>query len=528
VVGPVHPKNMKLLADAMPERHFRMIYEPGMCWTPGFAVDGLPPDALSFDRDQVPQRLSPNDFSAVVFSTVQPRPAPLNLLHWALRNNLPTFAIEEGNQLALNSGRYCNYLAPLDYLLVASSSEQEHLVSIGTDPERIHVTGWPFCSSSGAVSVAIRRASKFRLGLNGDAPVAALTLTAYADSGEVEQVRVEQLRMAQEGLGPEYQLVIKPHPIESMDVLRGFVNQHARRATIIDGGIAIDELLDATDVLLNRGVSQVAFEALLKVIPVVILDVGDRTPFHDSAPDCVAAHSAEVSEVVRRIEESEEAMSLYKGVFEQHIPYTPMQAKRETCAKISSAIKTHKVHLRGEQWLEFALVYAWQVDRRAALSVLTGADCGALGRSLSELIRRRASEQDLELLIEHWQGRYEEQILLCLLCEQLRKKKRDIQTFHLGMMRRLFSSVNPHLFCRHYELWGRVLLDRGHAEEFSLFREKMDSMQGQVYELEQTLDRLNRYSRGLVNRCTIRIRDGKNTAIRAFRRGRYILRDPLR
>ena len=504
-----------------------MIYEPGTAWMSRSSKSEMPEDALSFDRDLVPRDLSPDAFGAVIFSTLQPRPAPLNLLHWALRNNLSAIAIEESNQLALNAGRYCNYLAPLDHLLVASASEQEHLVPIGIDPERIHVTGWPFCSSSGAVTDEIRQASKARLGLDRWAPVAALTLTAYADSGEVERVRVDQLRMASEGLPSEYQLVIKPHPIESMDVLQEFVDEHASQAMVLDGRVPIDDLLNATDVLLNRGVSQVAFEALLKAIPVVILDVGDQTPFHDSAPELVAGDSLGVSQIVRRIEQSEDAMDLYRNVFTRHVPLAPMLAKKTTCDKISSIIDSQSVNRNEEQWLEFALIYAWKVDRRAALSVLTGADCGALGCSLSELIRRRASEQDLELLIEHWQGRYEEQILLCLLCEQLRKKKRDIQTFHLGLMRRLFSSVNPHLFCRHYELWGRVLLDQGHAEEYQRFREKMDSMRDQVYELEQTLDRLDRYSRGLIDRCTIRLRDGKATVIRAFRRGRYILRAPL-
>ena len=505
-----------------------MIYEPGVAWMSRSSKSALPTDALSFDRDQVPRDLSPDTFGAVIFSTLQPRPAPLNLLHWALRNNLPAIAIEESNQLALNAGRYCNYLAPLDHLLVASSSEQGHLVSTGMDPERIHVTGWPFCSSSGAVPDEIRQGSKARLGLDSGAPVAALTLTAYADSGEVERVRVDQLRMASEGLPPEYQLVIKPHPIESMDVLQRFVDEHASQAMVLDGRVPIDDLLNATDVLLNRGVSQVAFEALLKSIPVVILDVGDRTPFHDSASELVAVDSLGVSEVVRRIEQSENAMDLYGDVFARHIPLTAMQAKKATSEKISAIIDAQSVSRHEEQWLEFALIYAWQVDRHAALTALAGPGCGTLGPALSRLICRRAAKQDLDLLLDHWRDRYGEQILLCLLCEQLRKKKRDIQTFHLGLMRRLFSPVNPHLFCRHYELWGRVLLDRGHAEEYQRFREKTDTMRDQVYELEQTLDRLDRYSRGLINRCAIGIRDGKTTAIRAFRRGRYILRNPLR
>jgi len=528
VVGPVHPKNMALLADAMQGRDFRMIYEADAPWMSKCGPDGLPADALSFNRDRVPKDLSPGGFEAVVFSTVQPRPAPLNLLHWALWNDLPAIAIQESNQLALSSGRFNNYLAPVDHVLVASASEQAHLAATGVDPERIEITGWPFYTHSGPVSDETRRAAKMRLGLDPESLVAALTLTAYRDSGESEGVRIEQLRMAREGLRTAYQLVIKPHPIESMTVLRRFVEEYARGATILDGTIPIDDLLNAADVLLNRGVSQVCFEALLKAIPVVVLDVGDHTPFHDSAPGVVASDSRGVSEIVRGIEQSADPMAPYRSVLDLHIPFTSIRAKEITCERISSIIETHSAHRRNKQWLEFALTYAWQVDRHVALSVLRGVDCGALGHAMSKLMRRRATEQDLELLVAHWRGQYAEQMLLCLLCEQLRAGKRHVEQFHLDLMRRFISPVNLHLYCRHYELWGRVLLDGGHVGEYGRFREALEPRRSEAYQLEQALDRLDGYNRGWIRRCLARANDGRAIAIRLLRRTRHVLRDPLR
>jgi len=519
---------MALLADAMQGREFRMIYEANAPWMSKYGPDRLPADALSFDRDRVPKDLSPGGFEAVVFSTVQPRPAPLNLLHWALWNDLPAIAIQESNQLALSSGRFNNYLAPVDHVLVASASEQAHLAATGVDPERIEITGWPFYTHSGPVPDETRRAAKMRLGLDPESLVAVLTLTAYRDSGESEGVRIEQLRMAREGLSTAYQLVIKPHPIESMTVLRRFVEDYARGATILDGTIPIDDLLNAADVLLNRGVSQVCFEALLKAIPVVVLDVGDHTPFHDSAPRVVASDSRAVSEIVRGIEKSANPMAPYRSVLDRHMPFTSIRAKEITCERISSIIETHSAHRRNKQWLEFALTYAWQVDRHVALSVLRGVDCGALGHAMSKLMRRRATEQDLELLVAHWRGQYAEQMLLCLLCEQLRAGKRHVEQFHLDLMRRFISPVNLHLYCRHYELWGRVLLDGGHVDEYGRFREALESRRSEAYQVEQALDRLDGYNRGWIRRCLARANDGRGIAIRLLRRTRHVLRDPLR
>jgi hypothetical protein len=411
---------------------------------------------------------------------------------------------------------------------VASESEREHMTSAGVDPERTEVTGWPFCAASGAVSAETRRAAKMRLGLDPESLVAALTLTAYRDSGESERVRIEQLRMAREGLSSTYQLVIKPHPIESMAVLRRFVEEYASGATILDGTIPIDDLLNATDVLLNRGVSQVCFEALLKEIPVVVLDVGDPTPFHDSAPGVVASHSRGVSGIIRGIEESADPMASYASIFERHIPFSSVRAKEITCARISSIIETHSAHQRAGQWLEFALTYAWQVDRHVASRVLRGVDCGALGHALSKLMRRNASEKDVELLVEHWRGQYGEQMLLCLLCEQLRAGKRHVRPFHLDLMRDFNTPVNLHLFCRHYELWGRLLLDCGHASEYRRLREVLEPRRSEAYQLEQVLDRLDGYNGGWLRRFLARKDSGRATASQFLRRARHVLRDPLR
>lgn len=525
VVGPVHPKNMALLAAAMPDHRFRMIYEP---WLSKRGQIDLPDNALPFVRDQVPRGLSPDSIAAVVFSTVQPRRAPLNLLYWALRNNLPAIAIEESNQLALNSGRYCNYLAPLDHLLVASGSERDYMLALGMPAERIHITGWPFCSASGAVDSGTRRAAKGRLGLDPEAPVAALTLTAYADSGETERVRITQLRMASDGLPADYQLVVKPHPIESMDVLRRFVSMHARGATILDGTTSIDSVLDATDVLLNRGVSQVAFEALFKGIPVVVLDVGNRTLFHDSAPECVAGSSTEVSQVVRRIEAADDAMALYQAVFDRHIPSSPDKAREMVRQKIVSIVEGPAVHRCEEQWLEFALTYAWQVDRLGALHGLKHASSGGVARALGQLLRREATSHESELLADHWHDTYGEQMVLGLVCEQLCATRSDVQPFHLDLMQRLFGTVNPHLFCRHYELWARLLIDSGNMEQFRIFREELDSRRHEVHEFGAAVERMDRYSRGRLHRCLVKAGGFRTTVGRGIRSMRQSLIDPFR
>jgi len=257
VVGPVHPRNLGLIAQEMLDWKFRVVYEQSVWWLSKERMAQVPLEKVALVDDRVPDTLWSGDVRAVIFSTVQARPTPINLLRATLERGIPMIAIEESNQIALNNGTINNYLLPVDRLLVASVSERTGMIEAGLPEQRVEVTGWPFYTGQVGKTLPNRaRAKKEQFGLDKDRPVATLTLTALHDAGESPQVRRRQLTLAAQGLPPEYQLVVKPHPIEKRQVLMPFIRQYAPRAKVVEGSVPIDEVLEATDVLLNRGASQ--------------------------------------------------------------------------------------------------------------------------------------------------------------------------------------------------------------------------------------------------------------------------------
>jgi len=498
-VSPVHLVNLRLIAQQMPDWEFCMIYEPAR-WIEPQKIADLPYKAVPFKNQRVPGTIKAASFDAVIFSTVQPRPEPLNLLLWALRNDIPTIALEESNQFALNNGLVNNYEAPVDHLLVASNFERDHLVGVGIPEQRIKVTGWPFYTGRSTAPVGERQAMKARLGLAVNRPVAALTLTAFGDAGESAEVRIRQLRMASEGLPEDFQLVIKPHPIEKMEILLGFVREHASRAVVIEGSVPVDDLLGGSDILLNRGVSQVAIEALMRGVPVLVLAMGDKTPFHESAVCAIAETSEQVPQVLQRIQEAKHPLSLYKDFFARHIPYDPLEARQVTCAKIAELATENINDDRVAQWLELALIYGWQIDRRIACNILELNDCGVHGEALKSLLRLRADQQNVDTLLERWKGSYQEQVLLCIWCAQLCKQNRLLTEREWAVMQDFFCATNLHLYCWSYECWGKFLIDHGYSTEYDQFIGKLNSFRNRESTVKKVLDRLQLYRSGFWGR----------------------------
>ena len=286
IVGPVHPRNLQSIARVMPNWTFRATYEMDNQWLNGETMSEIPFENVVLSEDLVPDSLWKDNVSAVIFSTTQPRQAPINLLRSAFNRNIPTIAIQESNQIALNAGTINNYILPVDHLLVASDHERIGMIDAGTPEHRIQVTGWPFFTGHSVTKEQkTRQTMKQNFNLDPERPTATLALSALFDPGESPSVHRRQLQLAATGLPPEYQLVVKLHPSESLNVLMPFVTEYAPHANVIEGTVPIGNVLQATDVLLSRGASQVSIEALLHDIPVIILDTGTQNPFKGHIQD---------------------------------------------------------------------------------------------------------------------------------------------------------------------------------------------------------------------------------------------------
>ena len=337
-VGLVHlHTNLALLADAMPGWKFRVIYEPNLPWFTKDRLVSYPHELVPFVKGRVPEGVW-DSVRVVLLSTAQLRPPPFNLVWHATQRGVPTVAIQESLQFALNDGRVSNYVLPVDYLLVASEHERRGFIASGVPSGVVEVTGWPFYSGLTSDRSGGRRSElKSILGLQDGRPVATLSLAPLARWGsvmaETPMVRRELLTLASKGLPPDYQLLIKPHPGEATVSVKPFVDRYAPSAKVVDGRTKIAEVLEVTDVLLTRGNTQAVVEALLREIPVVAMPVGTHTPFSGVVDDVVISQSQDLGRVIGWL--SKDGTTAFGPFFERYLPIQPQQALKHVARRIT-------------------------------------------------------------------------------------------------------------------------------------------------------------------------------------------------
>jgi hypothetical protein len=476
-VGPVHPKNLQLIAEQLPDWTFTMVYESNVWWMDKKALEAIPFTKIPLSNKNLAKDFGGGDYDAVIFSSLQPRKEPLDLLRWASNKRIPAIAIEESNQFALNHGAINNYILPVDHLLVASPFERRFLTEReGIDPGLVEATGWPFYAGPKSSDARQKAESKLALGLDPKRPVISLTLTAFNDAGETESVRRRQLEMAASSLGEDCQLVVKPHPIEKMEVINRFVAKYAPMASTLEGAVPVNDMLNATDILLNRGVSQVSLEAIMRRIPVIVIDCGDKTPFHDFVPKIIAVDESSIKSILRRLQADQDPLQLYQEFCKEHIPYPPTESIIRTCRRIEEiAERGKKDHLSISYYLVMALFYAWKIGRGEGLDILQEAPGDRGVSALRKLMSLQATQGDMEILQQEITGYYRLQVLRCLWLDQVdANSTMVVGAEDIEWMSHFPSRTNSHLFFSHCEIWFKVLLKRGYREIAESFLTHLD------------------------------------------------------
>ncbi len=508
VVSPVHVRNAQLLARELTGWNLRLAYEQESPWLNPANMDPLPLETVALPPGVIPSSLWAGQVRGVVLSTAQPRPGPIQLVAAALERGLPTIGIEESNQIALNQGTVNNYVLPVDRVLVASAHEARGMAAGGFPASRFAATGWPFYSGRiGAVTPQQRHARKAALGLDPARPVAALTLTGLYDAGESPVVRRRQLSLAAQGLPPAYQLVIKPHPIEKRAVLQPFVDECAQRALVLEGMVRVEELLEASDVLLNRGVSQVCIEALHQEVPVVVLDTGIQTPFHGLAPGLVAAQPEELAVAVERLSREPEPMGLYAAFRQHHVPYTPAEARERTCQRIAQICRQGERDTSpGRQWFDLALCQAWKANRNREVAMAARPEVeasGCPGAALSRLIQYQASRSDLAELAHFLGDGFQGQVLRCLWIDQLVGQGSRPEPADLTWLADFPAPLDSVWFIPHARKWAFLLL---RSREVSAATRLMEHVQRQylhVPGVPELIGEVDLYTRGFWGRTRV-------------------------
>ncbi len=522
-VGPVHPRNLVTIASGLPNWDFKMIYEPDAHWMTREVLEKIPFAKIPLRKGRNPVSIAASSVRAVIFSTIQPRWAPTNLLRWVMEHELTSIAIEESNQIALNDGVVNNYLLPVNHLLVASPYERRGFVEAGIAAAKVDVTGWPFMQKAAVAEAERRRQARSQLGLDPDRPLATLTLTGFNDpSGETPSVRHRLLALAAKGLPEGFQLAVKPHPIEKLTTLMPFIEKSAPGAAVIEGAVPIGNVLEASDMLLNRGVSQVVIEALNRQIPVVVLSVGRETPFHSLAPDVVAGNVDEVGRVVRHLQSAENPMSLYEGFFIEHMPYAPAEALARTCGRLAEIVEGGQANATtAMDWLELALYQAWKMGREQALATLFSDACrreARLSEALKRLVLRRADRADLNDLKAWCADRHAEYVLRCLWIEQVERQHGDLRSEDIEWMESFPPRTNVNLFLDHCEYWMIALLRAKRFEELTSFSGRLQEVYGHIPEVGAILSKVERFDKGLGGRALYYFRRMLKRTYRSYRK----------
>jgi len=99
--------------------------------------------------------------------------------------------------------------------------------------------------------------------------------------------------------------------------LRALVAERAPGGDNDREDMPIDKVLDITDILLNRGSSQVVLDALDRDVPVACIPCGKKTIFHGIADDIIVPGSDGMSKALSAIESR--GMAIYEPLIREHL-----------------------------------------------------------------------------------------------------------------------------------------------------------------------------------------------------------------
>lgn len=509
VVSTVHLKNVEILARSLPGYQFRLLYEDYNPWINDDVLKQTHFEGVAFSENNMPEALWAGHVDVLVFSTAQPRVAPLSLLEQALLRDIRTIAIEETMQVSLNQGRVNNYVLPVNQILAASSQEKAGLVATGIPEHRIDVAGWPFYAGPTERPASCEiKAQKKTFGLDENRPVVSLTLTGLNEAGESPEVRIRQLTLAFEGLPKGFQLLVKPHPSESLDVLMPYIEKYAPDAFVLDGKVSIHDMLRATDILLNRGVSQVCIEALISDIPVVVLETGVITPFHKTAADVVVTSPEALQKLLLSLLEMPSWQLFFDAFRADYLPFSTHNALEKTCWYITD--DTTICDQRDRQWFDLALLQGWRFDRSKALNMLdrvTQRQAELPVEPLRRLLQYVADRDDLNALIVFTGQGFFEDVLKCMWLDQMIAQKRQPDESDCHLMETFPPALNAVWFVAHNKKWTRLLFKYKKKDALQRFeRNAAADFLKQVPGMPEIQKELDLFGRGMSGRIRLNLR----------------------
>ena len=429
-VSLTHYRQIKLFEHYLSDWKIKCILNPAFSWF----LHKTPCDYpyLFFKKGHVPEEAF-KDVKAIIVFTAQPRVPSCHLIEQATLRSIPVVAIEEVHQMLLEQGMVNEYFLPVDHLLVASDYERELFLKIGVPNSVVDTTGYIFNSSAfEGESLSASKELKEKLGLSFSKRVATLCLSFLSPSNETLEIRKTLLSIIQQGLPLEYDFLVKPHPSEQSKDLTNFIHRYAPRAKIVSASLPIENVLMITDVLFNRGNSQVVLDALSRNIPVISIPLGRKTIFDNLLEEVKIYKSSDIRRVLRLIETK--GFSNYSLICQKYGFLNLEESLKRTFLKIREIINNQMVYAPTKRLLKIVLFWEWMGFRKKAQKLLNNLKEYHLTQSnlvnaIEHLISGVAHKEDMEIL-KNWENQiYLEWIVQSLWIKTLFYKNKKLNDF---------------------------------------------------------------------------------------------------
>jgi hypothetical protein len=462
--GIVHFRNLEILRKSQPGFRFRVIIES---WVTEKAPEVLnhikPGDRVTAEHGRLPRRaweVRGKTIDILFLSTAQPNPLRLHLVYEAAKRNIPVIAIEEVNQLALNDGIVNHYFLPVDYLGVPTPVEKDKFIELGVPKDTITVTGWPFFDYKAVMEDHRYFDLRKKHNIQPDKKCCLLVLGSVKErdmaSLESRSVRREILDIASWGLPEGYQLLIKPHPVETEAGLHE-IQKQAPDAVLLNPKHPIEPLLDQADLVVNRGNSQVTLLAMLRNKPLIVVPAGLKTIFHGVLDSIIVNSSAEFRRML--VDYSRREKKEYEKILDIHFPLTQKQAVQEVKGLFTTALKK-KITDTGDKKIYISLLYAFLGDIGTAKQVFAeaGGKHTAPVSLLERLYNHKITPGEFRELLNHFPAKIVRWHLQALYIRVLiRVKNKKQLPGAVNLLKGFDGEVNPHYFID--ELVKRIELE---------------------------------------------------------------------
>jgi len=350
-VSMVHYRNIRLFDGRIDGYRTRCVLNPKFPWFSG--RDKVDYETSYFANNRLRAEVFDKVKAVVVFSA-QARLASCYLVQEAALRSIPVIAIEEVYQMMLEQGYVNEYFLPADHLFVGSDYERRKFVDFGVPEEAVEATGCMFAYPQGSPDKVALRA---KFGLRKDSRVAVLSLAYQTPSGETLEIRRKLLEFVSVNLPERYELIVKPHPAEQDDDIAAFVKRFAPEAKIADKFTPIGDILSITDILLNRGTSQVVIDALRRKIQVIAVPMGREIFLRGMLDEIIADDANGMRNAFCAVEQK--GFDLYKPVFDRYLNISPEDALKRALSRIHEIADKKDTFQAGRRLAEIALFWAW-------------------------------------------------------------------------------------------------------------------------------------------------------------------------